>query len=656
GVIGSLKDAAANAGIPIEEMLGEAVLVSQGSTIGTNILINRDGARTGLLTTRGFEDTIQIMRAWGRVAGLSEQEIKHQSTARKPEPLIPKWLTKGVIERIDYNGTVIVPLQEVSVRRAIEEFLEAGVESIAISFLWSFANPAHEQRVKEMVKEMAPEVYVQASSDLIPQLREYARTNTTVIDAYIGPAIRGWFTRLQERLQELGYSRSLLTMQANGGVVYAEQLRPINSVNSGPAGGVIGSKYLADLLGHQNVITSDVGGTSFDVSVIADWKPMFARDPLIHRFNVLIPMLNIVSIGAGGGTIARADPVTGRLKVGPDSTGAMPGPACYGRGGTIPTVTDANLVLGYLNPDYFLGGRMRLDVDRANAAIDGLGRAVGMDRVEAAAAVYEIVNAHMSDISRTTVTMAGYDPRHFVLFAFGGAGPLHACAYGRELGVQKIYMFPQSSVFSAFGIGVSDIQLHYKVSEHHQMPADPGKLQRSFEALEARAVADLQKMGLKNQEVGLIRQLDMKFRRQYYEETIEVPRAAYDEETVKGFTEAFVRRYEQLYGRGAAYMEAGIQITALGVIATVPTVKPVVGEFPLSPSDPSAARKGTRDAYFTEAGGFRRTPVYDGERLKAGNVVDGPAIIEVPTTTVVIPPGMTASVDPYLNLVAERGS
>jgi N-methylhydantoinase A len=654
GVINGIADAARGMGLTIHELLRKTRVVNQGTTIGTNIIINRNGAKAGLITTKGFEDTIYIQRAIGRVDGLSPEEIRHAAVCRKPEPLIPKELIFGVTERIDCFGNIVIPLNLKEVEDAVDKLLHAGVEAIGVSLLWGFLNPEHERKVERIIRSKAPNMYCQIASNVAPEIREYGRTNTVVIDTYVGAPMIRWYRNLKKELGERGYNNELLTMQVWGGVMPASSMLPMATINSGPAGGVIGSRLVASYLGIDNVVTTDVGGTSFDVSVIAGGRPIEAREPPIMRYRVSIPMIEITSIGAGGGSIAWIDPAES-LKVGPVSAGASPGPVCYGKGGVEPTVTDADLLLGYLNPDYFLGGRVKLNKDAALNAITKLGGKKGWSPLETAVNIFNIQNEHMSDLLRLVITRRGYDPREFVVFAFGGGGGIHSPFYCAPLSVKSLYMFPTSSVFSSFGTATADIQRVFRSSVHIRIGNDhakvAGPLNETYRELERRALDEMAGIGLRKKNVILTRDVAMKFGRQVNMETIDMPKKEYGSKDVKNMQERFVEYYSRLYGEGAAFVEAGMEIMSQSVTATVKSpVKPPVLE-PLGSTNPRKAMAGERPVYFEKYGDYVSTKIYRFLSLKPGNTVKGPAVVEAPTTTFVISPGQNGVMNGYGHLV-----
>ncbi len=656
GVLNSLEDAAGHLDLTLEELLAQARVVNQGTTVGTNILINRDGAKAGLITTKGFEDTIWIQRASGRIDGLSPEEIRHQATCRKPEPVIPKSRIFGVTERIDSFGNVVIPLNRKEVEDAVDHLKAQGVEAIGVCLLWGFLNPEHELEIEKIVNERAPEIFCNIGSRIAPTIREYGRTNTVVIDAYVGPPMIKWYRNLKVALEKRGYKNELLTMQVWGGVMPSDAMMPIGTINSGPAGGVVGSRLMGDYLGLENIVTTDVGGTSFDVSIVAGGKPIIAREPPIMRYRISIPTIEVVSIGAGGGTIAWVDSA-GAFKVGPTSAGSFPGPVCYRKGGMQPTVTDADLVLGYFNPNYFLGGRLNLDKDASVAAIKELGQKMGWGVTETARAIFTIQNEHMTDLLRLMVTRRGYDPRDFTAFAFGGGGPAHAAFYTAPLAIKSVYMFPESSVFSSYGIATSEIQQIFNASVYARLPGDNEKiadmLNGAYQDLERKAVTAMVKAGFKEQEVMLRRGISMKFARQVNLESIDIPAKVYTAEDIDDIQQRFIVYYTRLYGEGAAFVAAGLEIMSESVTATIKSPAAPPQKKPLGSADASKALKGNRDVYWEKYGDYHSTDIYDFSAVMPGNTVKGPAIIEAPTTTFVIPPDTEAMMNAFGHIVIE---
>jgi N-methylhydantoinase A len=681
GVMNAIGEVAKWVDVPRQRLLSETRLVKHGSTVATNALINRAGSRVGLITTAGFEDTTLIMRAVGRVAGLSTEEIKHQATAVKPPPLVPKTAIYGVTERIDFQGRIIIPLNEAEVREAIRSLVENHeVEAIAVSLLWGFVNPQHERRIREIFETMYPDradIDVTLTSELVPVFREYARTNTVVINSFLARTVNRYVTSLNQKLGADGYASPLLMMQSNGGIVHRDEMTPVGMLQSGPCGGIIASKTIADLLGHANVISTDMGGTSFDVGLLTDGFWSYMREPVVERYHITWPIIDIESIGAGGGTLAHFDPVLKRLLVGPKSAGAQPGPVCYGRGGMQPTVTDADLILGYLDPAYFLGGRMRLDRAGAEDSIrTQVAEPMGMSAVEAACGIYDIVNAHMSDLLRKKIIPTGKGPDEFVLYAFGGAGPAHAAAFTVDTGIRSIYVFPTSAVFSSYGIAAADVMHTLSSSYRYLMPMDPAVLNSRLLDMDERLLTVMDKEGFDRRQITFRRTFYMRYRRQLNELPVHVPAQGYgnhehetadvavasavreyDESDVRAIMSEFERRYEEVYGPGSGYTKAGIEVISISVDAIGPAIKPTVREYPPGQPDPSAAFKGRREVYFgAETRRFLDTPIYDYLRLQPSNHVAGPAVIETPITTIVVPPGASGTVDRYLNIALRFGS
>jgi N-methylhydantoinase A len=659
GVLDAVGVAAESLGLSPEDFLSRVSMFKHGTTVATNALINRRGAKVGLITTRGFEDTIYIMRAIGRVDGLDDMEIKHVTNVTKPKPLVARPLIHGVFERIDFRGEVVVPLDDAGVRQAIQHLVDNDkVEAIAVSFLFSWMNPEHEDRVKEIIRSLYPDrdIPVTLSHVLAPQMGEYARSNTAVVNAFLWNTIDAYVTGLNRQLSERGLPDDIMVMQANGGIVRPQQMTGVGTLQSGPAGGMIATAFVAEVLGHPNVITGDMGGTSFDVGLLTDHRLSHAREPIAERFRLLQPMINVESIGAGGGTISRIDPVTGRLLVGPESAGADPGPIVYGMGGTHVTVTDANVVLGYIDPDYFLGGRRKLDKRAAEAAMDKqIALPLKLSTVEAAAGIYDIINSKMSDLIRKQVVRAGHVPEEYVIYAFGGAGPLHAAAYGAELGINKVYIFPMSPVFSAFGVAASDVVHTRMRTRHLAAPIDIAALSREILLIEQDLAHVMADEGFSKDGVVFRRTLYMRYTRQVNEVAIEIPNGELLDSDRTLIEKLFNARYEDMYGAGAGHPEAGIEGISISVDAVGATIKPNLRKFALAGGNSSAAIKGTRRAWFTgRNAGWQDATIYEYTNLKPGNELSGPAIIETPFTTVVVPENCQAYVDEYLNVILRR--
>jgi len=658
GVMDALSEAAQILGIERSQLLSHTVLFKHGSTVATNALITRSGAKVGFITTRGFEDTTEIMRAIGRVDGLSDEQIRHVTWVTKPKPLVPRERIIGVRERIDYRGEKIVPLNREDVMDAIRQLVqEEKVEAIAVSFLHAWSNSAHEDEVRRLALEADPsgKIFWSFGSALSKVAGEYARANTAILNSFLGPTVKRYLADLEHKLRDEGLEGPLLIMQGNGGVAHIEHTTPVANLQSGPAGGMIASVFVAGLLGHPNVITTDMGGTSFDVGLITEGYWRYAEEPIIERFRILQPIIDIKSIGAGGGTIARVDLATGRLMVGPESAGASPGPVCYDSGGEEITVTDADLILGIIDPNYFLGGRKVLNKDKAMRSMEEkIGQRLGMGSVEAAAGIFDIINSKMSDLIRQQVVRTGYLPEEFVIYAFGGAGSVHVGGFSAELGVRKIYIFPTSPVFSAFGIAGADV-IHTRVmSCQYILPAEPEVLNQRLGSVEEELREAMKEEGFQPEQVVFRRFFSMRYRRQTADVEIPLPWERFSAELVVKLQGIFEGKYEELYGVGAGYTKAGIEISAIRVDAVGVVAKPRLKTHDKKKSDSSEAIKGRREIFFTgSVKKFIDTPVYDYARLGAGNEIAGPAVIELPFTTILVPPGSRVIIDDYLNLLME---
>ena len=658
GVMDAVKEAAGAVGIETNELLGQTTLFKHGSTVATNALITHNGCKVGLITTKGFEDTTEIMRAIGRVDGLSDDEIKHVTWITKPESFVPRERIIGVRERMDYQGNEIVPLNWDDVMQAIQRLIEIDkVDAIAVSLMHAWANPKHEEEIRALTAEADPhrKVYWSFGSALSQVAGEYARANTAILNSYLGPTVERYLKGLESKLHDGGLKGPLLIMQGNGGVAYREHVSAIANLQSGPAGGMIASAHIAGLLKHKNVITTDMGGTSFDVGLITEGYWRYAQEPIVERFRMLQPIIDIESIGAGGGTIAQVEAETGRLLVGPRSAGASPGPVCYDSGGEQVTVTDCDLALGIIDPDYFLGGRKSLNKEKALKAIEEkIARPLKLKIHEAAAGVHDIVNAKMSDLIRRQVVRTGYLPEEFVIYAFGGAGPVHASGFAAELGIKQIYIFATSPVFSAFGAAAADVIRTRVMSCQYILPADPAVINQRLDGIESEMKDEMTGEGFKANQVEFRRYFTIRYRRQ--SAGVEMP-ASFDRFNAKRITEiqsAFETKYQGLYGVGAGYAKAGIEISEIRIDVVGKVAKPNLNARRKTGGGARAALKGKRQVFFTRPQRkFIDTPVYDYQKLVVGAVVRGPAIIELPFTTTLVPPEHKVITDRYMNLVME---
>ena len=655
GVVQSVSRAAAVEDLDLRGILHSTTSFCHGTTVATNALLTRSGSVVGLVTTKGHEDAIIVGRTIQKAAGLTESELSNLAHLEKAVPVVPRPLIRGVTERIDYRGSVVVPVDVDEAARAADELVDAGVEAIAVCFLWSFMNPDHERAVAELIRSRHPDLLVTVSHEVAPVIKEYERCATTVLNGYLSGTTHAYISKLQERLADGGLAGDPVIMQSIGGVSSAEASkgRAVALLGSGPTGGVFGAAALGRLIGADNIVTTDVGGTSFDVGLVVDGEPLVVGTPVFDKYHTVLPVIDVTSIGAGGGSLAWIEPGTGLIKVGPQSAGAVPGPACYGTGGTLPTVTDANLVLGRLDPGYFLGGERRLHTDLADDAIRAhVAEPAGLLVTEAAMAIVDILDARMADLVRTSTIGRGYDPREFALFAFGGAGPLHVGAYAADVGTRLTVVPTNSAVFSAFGIAASDPVAVVQASDPMVAPFDPERLEEIYVALAAGAVEELRANGVAPEDITTNREVEMRYRGQVHEVRVPVPDGPLGAESLAVTMEEFRRRYNRRYGSGAA-ADAAIEARTFVVRGVGRQAKPELRPAALSGEDPSPALVAERQVYFRPLGGFVPTPIYRRELLVPGNSVGGHAVIEAVDTTMVIHPGQRAEVDAWGNILLD---
>src|SRR5213592_2099561 len=650
GMLDALGAGAQALGVSLDRFCRDIAFLSHGTTVGTNTIIQKRGAKVGLITTRGHEDAIHIMRGSRGYGGRDIRKVVHFPETSKPAPIVPKRLIRGVSERVDCFGEIVVSLNEKQAELAIQELLKEGVQAIAICFLWSFRNPAHENQVKAMVQRLAPKLFVTTSVEIAPKWGEYERVTATALNAYLGPVMGGYLGGLDGSLRKLGYGHGLQITQCGGGTVPVARAgeAPLLTLDSGPVSGVTASMFLGAAMGEKNVITTDMGGTSFDVSIIHDGKPAYSFISNTDQYEYFLPKVDLQAIGAGGGSLVRVKPETRTMTVGPDSAGAFPGPVCYGRGGSVPTVTDAELVLGYLDPDNFAGGKIKLDFSSAAKAIQDLGKKINMDAMECAAGICRIVELQMADVIRKVTVEKGFDPRDFVLFAFGGAGPAHAGVFARELGVRKVIV-PQrkaASAWCAFGAAAADVLHIFEHTEIMPTPVPAKRINDELDALETRATRLMRSEGIEAKRQRFEFSLDVRHKGQINEVEITLSWTRLPNHYEGQLRKFFVQRYEQLYGRGSALAGAQLELVVARLRAKALTPQPkLVKAKKSSARIPKDAVRKKRDIYWPDLGKRRATPVYDGERLANGNRIAGPAIVETADTTVVVQPGTRLRVD-----------
>lgn len=648
GVLDALEKAAAAFDTPLESLLSQTRRFVHGSTVAANALLEKKGAKTAFIATAGFRDTL-VMRRMLR-------ENMYDLHARIPENILRReWILEAP-ERIDRDGRVVEELTDADVEHLVERIRDLEVQAVGICLLFSFRNPQHERIIRDAIQEQLPSVYVVASCDVAPEIRDYERASTTALSAYLAPTVADYLLDLENRLQAAGLACDLQIMRSNGGVCSVEEAvaQPVDMLLSGPAGGVVAAMNIEANGGEGDVISFDMGGTSCDISVVsrgrATSSTYLPRHTRFEGWDVLAPFLDIHALGAGGGSIAWFDAANG-LHVGPRSAGASPGPACYGRGGPEPTVTDADLSLGYLNPDYFLQDEIRLDVDAAERALATIAERLGYSVPQTAAGIFTIVNHAMADRIRVVLADSGHDARDFTLLCFGGAGGVHAPAFVGELGIRRLLIPSTASTLSALGLLLSDVR--YDFVQTLLRPLHQTKMDEILSAF-GRMRDDAQQRlvhaaGVGNGNGHRFEQLaDMRYAGQTHELRIALPDEIHDVADVGS-------AYESAYSTAYGYVGEPdlIQLVNLRVSATGTTAKPVFTAATLADADAEHARKGERNAYFSELDAFTATPIYNGSALTPGNALSGPAIVELPMTTIVVRPRQRLSVDAFNGFVVE---
>ncbi|MGA8012448.1 MAG: hydantoinase/oxoprolinase family protein [Candidatus Acidiferrales bacterium] len=655
-----IEEGAGALGLQIEELLPSIDMIRYSTTIAMNRLIERKGPRLALITTEGHEDVVLIGRGAQWIDGTRVQERRNLAIQFKPDPLIPRELIVGVKERVDSRGQVIRPLDEKNVREKVRYLVNRGARGFVVSLLWGFLNPVNERRVKEIIRDEYKEFHigympVVLAGQVVGKLGEYERTLAAILDAYLQRSMQIELSAMWDKLRERGYKKPLLMIQSSGGIAEVFRTSASRTFNSGPVSGLMGAHHVAKSLGYQNVVMTDMGGTSFDVGlVVKDSVRSYDFRPIIDRWMVGITMIKTLSIGAGGGSIAYINKLLqNRVQVGPRSAGSMPGPACFNLGGTEPTVTDADVVLGYINPDYYFGGKMKLDKNRSIAAIrDKIAKPLGLSVEEGAAIIRKIVNGNMSSAIMKEVHLRGYSPEEFILFVGGGAGATHAEGFKGD--IRKAVMFPFSPVFCAYGSSTMDIMHVYEASKKLTLMT-PGDQQitnefavynQAVESLVEQARKDLVADGVDTAKAAFVLELDMLYGGQFHVKRCLSPLLSiHSVEDVRAICDAFNKEFSEAFSPFVVNPEGGIFIESFILKAIVTTPKVDLPKSPLGTSDPSSARKGERPAYWPEEKAYRATPIFTYEALKPGHVIDGPAVVEGEYTTIVVPPLMKLSID-----------
>jgi N-methylhydantoinase A len=627
-------------GVSAQAVVSNCDLCINGTTVGLNALITHKGAKTGLICTAGHEDSLEIR------LGHKEDGYRYDPEYPPATMLVPRFLRRGVRERILSDGSVREPLNEADVRAACELFTAEGVETVAVSFVWSVLHPGHEARAGAIVREMMPGVILTLGSTLYPQIREYTRTSTAVVNAYLTPIMKRYVAAVDSYFQSLGARQPVRYYQSNGGLAIGQAMtdRSVYAINSGPASAPAAGQYVCAPFGHRNVITVDMGGTSFDITLTKDGSTNINKNIDFLRYRIGVPMIQVETLGAGGGSIGWIDEM-GLMQMGPQSAGSDPGPACYDQGGKLPTVSDANLVMGYLNPDGLVGGRLPLAYQKAHDAIKtNLADPLKMSVERAAYGMFTIVNANMVNGIRRVTVERGYDPRDFVLVGAGGATAAHITALADAIGIDTIVLPKLASGLCAFGQIISDVKYNYMATAPLRLDNDAAfaRIDALFSQIEAQGVAHLRTDGFKAKDIIVKRSIDMRYVGQVHECSVEIGTFKVDAKSIARIKDAFHKRHEELY----TYAEPQSVVEVVNIESTVYGVveKPermTIGKG----ATPAKALKGHRDAVFSADGKRLRTPIYDGTPLGVGATIKGPAVIEEVTTTIVLEPGWTARLD-----------
>jgi len=669
GHITSVKDAVdRNLKISLEEFFSKTEVVGFGTTAIINTVVTRVGIKTGAIITKGFEQVPYMGRGAQTYTEMSWEDILHVATHRKLEDLVPARLMKGVTERVDCHGDIKIPLYTHEVRQAARDLIAEDVDAIVIVFLYCYLNPEHELTAKRIVEEeiaaAGKKIEIFTSYEISPGSRECNRFNATAIEAYAGKIARNSMKQSELRIQELGGKNPMQVMLSHGGLCQISQAKMVETAMSGPVGGVLGAAFIGELYGIENLISTDVGGTSFDVGLVTKGRVQLNLEPVIARFLINVPYADVKSIGAGGGTIAFIDPMTGRLRVGPKSAGAVPGPACYGKGGENPTVTDADFVLGYLNPAYFLGGKVPVGKELAEKVIrEKIAKPLGLSVEAAAWGIKTIIDTQMENYCRNLISSRGYAVEDYTLLAFGGAGPSHAAGYTQGTPYRNVMMFPYSAVFCAFGAATADFSHQFIRATNALVPGNAdastkaavGKMiSEVWEKLEAQAETQMLAEGFRRDEIHFDHIAFVRYNGQLDEILVHSPlprlRTAED---MDRFIDAFETEYSNLYTSAGKYPQVGYLSRHVGLVASVRKAKPKLIPQERSSEKPSSnALKCVRPAFFGQ--GMVDTNIYELSQLKAGNIIQGPAVIEHVNTNYVVPPDRFVEIDEYQTLWLKR--
>lgn len=659
GIFDALAVAARALGVDLTGLLRGTRLFLHSTTVAENAVVDGTLATAGILTTRGFEDTLFATRGgFGRWSGLTEEEKRNPIETDKPPPLVARTLIRGIKERTDARGATLAAADDAEIAEAVEALLARGAEAIGVCLLWAFRNPANEEAVGRVVRRLRPGMFLTLSHEIAPIVGEYERMSTVAMNARLGPRVARYLETLRDGLRAAGFGGSLLVMQAYGGLVPFETAatRPVGMIESGPVSGLVGSRALGETMGFRNIIAADMGGTTFKVGVVRDGRIEYQRESMVLRYHYALPKMDVVSLGLAGGSIVSVDPRTGVPRIGPRSAGSYPGPVCYDHGGTEPTITDVDAILGYLNPAFFLGGRTTLNVERAAQAFEEkVARPLGMEVGEAAAAIYRLANSMIYDLLHKVTIQRGLDPRQFVLFSYGGTAGMHVAAWGEELGVQHIVIPHSASVHGAWGLVTSDVVHEDQTTHPLRPPVDLRVLNGIFDELTGRVVAQLREDGFGDHDIRIRRSIDMRYRRQVHMLTVPVDAdGALTDDAVARTIALFETLYQEKYGKESAYREAGVELVSFRVRGSGTMTKPEFGRQSFGGPDAARAVVESRRIWVDGVRAFQPVQGYSFERLVPGNEIRGPAVVWTPITTLVLHPDHVARVDAYRNLVVSR--
>jgi N-methylhydantoinase A len=658
GIVDALAVVAIELGTTLEELLASTQLFLHSTTVAENAIVDGTLAPAGLITTHGFSDTLAATRGgFGRWSGLTEEEKRNPIETNKVPALIDHTRIKTVRERVDRNGNAVFALDAAEAEQVVDDLLGLEVDAVGVCLLWSFANPAHELALRQAIQTRRPNMFVSLSHELAPVVGEYERTSTVALNARLGPVVTRYLASLADRLADNGFSGNLLVMQAHGGLLPADHAteRPVGVIESGPVSGLMGCKRLGGLIGCSNIISADMGGTTFKVGVVRDGLIEYQHESQVLRYQYALPKMDVVSLGLAGGSVIWFDDRTSTPRVGPRGAGSYPGPVCYGHGGDEPTVTDVDAILGFMNARYFLGGREHLDIERASHVFeDQVAARLGMPLLEAAGAIYRLANSYIYDLLHRTTVQRGLDPRNFVLFSTGGTAAMHLPTIGQELGVQKVVVPHSASVHGAFGLVTSDV-VHEELLARPTRSPDPAQINALFSELTDRVLSQLDRDGFSPAEAEITRSIDIHYRRQVHEVTVPVRAAGpLTHDNLLALREDFETLYRERYGAESTLPNAEIELVTFRVRGSGRLSQPHLRRHEELGADTSAAIVERREVYLPVERTLATVECFDLDLLRPGAEIPGPAVLWSSITTVVLPAGHTGRLDSYRNLVIER--